>query len=175
MTTIVSVKTLGLGKLAVSKAEGYKAAALAFNKALHAEDVPVEYFKAPSKDDISATKEWARFKSAVVIPSLSAAQQRLIALPSTKGLTDKQKADRKNAQQQVGSRIKDLRNSYSRYLLSLEPKAPRMPSSLNTVLKDLVTKAIEKAQKAEGDDASAALKDVTAFVKELQAAVKLIK
>ena len=102
-----------------------------------------------------------------IIAGFNTTVQKLLDTP-TATLGDVQKADKRYWQQQVGSKMKDLRNALKKRLASDEagPVSSTMESRLDSVLSDWI-KRLEKAE--------AAGFDLPEMIKRLKYAKSLIK
>ncbi len=116
-------------------------------------------------------------KAKIVMPSFTAAEQRLLETP-TKGLSDEKKGKKATLQMDIGSRFSKI----ERHLKAAEEAAAaalagesegagaKKPTREDTWRKTL-SAIVDQAQKAEG----AKVNDVSAFIKALKDAIARIK
>ena len=159
---------------------------------LEASGVQPEWLKAPVKgagdaivtvDGLTFTHiEFHDYVKRAVTSGFSASVQRLLDLPA-KSVQPGMKADRKYWQQQIGSKVKDLRSSLSKRLNPApegngggngegeagDPARVESGKAPELQILELVTSAVKKAQ---GLDDPAF--DVTAFCKHANAAIEIL-
>lgn len=71
-------------------------------------------FISPGKADSTATKETWDFLKSAVVAGFTQDVRDLLAKPTTAGLSDKAKSDRRYWQQQIGARMSDLKAAMKR-------------------------------------------------------------
>jgi hypothetical protein len=140
--------------------------------ALFADGVTADMLLAPK--DGESTVLFDSVKISIVL-GFTATVQTLLK-KDTKGLSETQKSDKRHWQQQIGSKMKDLRKA----LLSREAKAKAemegsdgagaSKSSWESVKRTVLADMIKQAQ---GKEAST-IKDMAAFIKDLQSALARI-
>lgn len=151
---------------AANKADGVKLKTIDI---LEAEGVTPEMLKAPPKGECSAFYDSVKL---AVIAAFKVADRRLLETPTKEVPADK-KEDRRYLQQQIGSKVKDLRNALDR---RLNPKVEgetaekeNSKKSAELQIAEALTAAIKKAQGLESP-----LFDVTAFVKHANGALSVL-
>ena len=140
--------------------------------ALHADGVTSEMLKAPEKGE--STVLFDSVKVSIVLGFT--AQIQALLKKDTKGLSEQQKGDKRYWQQQIGSKLKDLRNA----LASREAKAKAQmegsdgagadKSTWESTKRKVLSEMIAQAQKKE----ASTIKDISAFIKDLQSALARI-
>ena len=134
--------------------------------ALHADGVTPEMLKAPKKD---ADRTFYDSVCAAVVAGFTATVQDLLT-KETKTLSDDKKGDKRYWQQQIGSKVKDLRNMLQRRLDAEEEGGANEKSTLEDRIKRDLTKYITQLQKVEAFKG-----DVAGVIKAMQSAVAFIK
>lgn len=118
----------------------------------------------------STPEEYAELKGAVVA-GFTATEQKLMA-QDAKSVPEAKKELRRYLQQQVGSKMKDLKNALKKRAEAEEAKSnPKPPVAPETKIAELINEAIKKVQAYEGNG----LKDIPEMVAHLQAARNSIK
>lgn len=119
--------------------------------------------QAPKKGESRDVYDSFRF---AIVQGFNSTVRKLLESP-TKSLTEAKKGEKKYWQQQIGSKMKDLRNALKKRQESSESSA-RAPKALNTKLRELLDEVVERIQKAEGDDIKHALGDtqLATFIKD---------
>jgi hypothetical protein len=136
--------------------------------ALFADGVTADMLRAPAKGEPSALYDSAK---AAVVLGFSASVQALLK-KDTKGLNENQKTDKRNWQQQIGSKLKDLRNALTRRESAGAESdgAGADKSSWEATKRKVLAEMISQAQKKE----STTVRDMPAFIKDLQNALARI-
>jgi hypothetical protein len=136
--------------------------------ALHADGVTAEMLKAPGKDEPRALYEAVQVS--IVLGFTTAVQ--VLLKKDTKTLSESQKTDKRYWQQQIGSKMKDLRNALSKRERQGEESdgAGSDKSSWEATKRKVLAEMIDQAQKKE----STTIKDISAFIKDLQNALARI-
>lgn len=135
---------------------------------LHAEGVTSAMCTAPAKGEDRTFFD--SLKAAVVL-GFTAQVQALLAKP-TKGLTDQQKSDKRYWQQQIGARVNDIARALAkREAQDSDGDGANNTSTWEDRTKKVLTAIVDAVQKKEGVN----IVDVSAFVKDLKAAVARIK
>jgi hypothetical protein len=139
---------------------------------LYADGVTAEMLKAPEKGE--STVLFDSVKVSIVL-GFTATIQALLK-KDTKGLKEAQKSEKRYWQQQIGSKLKDLRNA----LASREAKAKAQmegsdgagadKSTWESTKRKVLSEMIAQAQKKE----ASTIKDISAFIKDLQSALARI-
>jgi len=140
--------------------------------ALFADGVTADMLLAPEKGEPSAL--YNSVKSAVVA-GFTATVQALLK-KDTKGLSEAQKGDKRYWTQQIGSKLKDLRNALARREAKAKAEmegsdgAGADKSSWESTKRKVLAEMISQAQKKE----STTVRDMPAFIKDLQNALARI-
>ncbi|MFZ9515459.1 MAG: hypothetical protein ACO29P_09530 [Bacteroidia bacterium] len=145
---------------------------------LYADGVQAEMMFAPKKDEDRTF--YTTLEVAVVCGFSTNAQAMLKADVKTLAEVDeakakanrdlKCKANRRYWQQQIGSGIKDLRNSLAKRFATDEGGAEADKSTWEATKRKVLADIISQAQKKE----SSTIKDLSAFIKDLQSALARI-
>ena len=118
----------------------------------------------------STPEEYAELKGAVVA-GFTTTEQKLMA-QDAKSVAEGKKEQRRYLLQQVGSKMKDLKNALKKRAEAEEAKSnPKPPVAPETKIAELINEAIKKVQAYEGNG----LKDIPEMVAHLQAARNNIK
>jgi hypothetical protein len=135
---------------------------------LFADGVTADMLKAPAKGE--PTVLFDSVKVSIVL-GFTASVQALLK-KDTKGLNDAQKFEKRYWQQQIGSKLKDLRNALTRRETqgAESDGAGSDKSSWEATKRKVLSEMISQAQKKE----SSTIKDISAFVKDLQNALARI-
>jgi hypothetical protein len=135
---------------------------------LHADGVTADMLKAPEKGE--STVLFDSVKVSIVMGFTTAVQALL--KKDTKGLNDAQKENKRYWQQQIGSKLKDLRNALARREAqgTESDGAGADKSTWESTKRKVLSEMIAQAQKKE----STTIKDISAFVKDLQSALARI-
>lgn len=136
---------------------------------LQAEGYAWTDFISPKSEGSTATPEVYTELKEAVFAGFNKTDQALVNA-DIKGLSDDKKAARKKVQQQIGSKMKDLKNALKKRQ-EPEDTAPKAPVAPETKIAELINEAIKKVQQYEGDG----LKDIPEMVAHLQAARNNIK
>jgi hypothetical protein len=136
--------------------------------ALYADGVTADMLKAPEKGE--STVLFDSVKVSIVMGFTTAVQALL--KKDTKGLNDAQKENKRYWQQQIGSKLKDLRNALARREAQGTESggAGADKSTWESTKRKVLSEMIAQAQKKE----STTIKDISAFVKDLQSALARI-
>jgi hypothetical protein len=113
--------------------------------ALQADGVTVEMLTAPKKDQDRAFYDSV---CAAVVAGFTATVQDLLT-KETKTLSDEKKGEKRYWQQQIGSKVKDLRNMLQRRLDSEDEGGAGSTSTLESRIKRDLTKYIAQLEKVE--------------------------
>jgi DNA-binding protein Fis len=113
--------------------------------ALQADGVTVEMLVAPKKDQDRAFYDSV---CAAVVAGFTATVQDLLT-KETKTLSDEKKGEKRYWQQQIGSKVKDLRNMLQRRLDSEDEDGAGSTSTLESRIKRDLTKYIAQLEKVE--------------------------
>lgn len=135
---------------------------------LHADGVTAAMLVAPAKGE--STVLFDSVKVSIVL-GFTATVQALLK-KDTKGLSEAQKENKRYWQQQIGSKLKDLRNALTRREAQGAESggAGADKSSWESVKRKVIAEIITQAQ---GKEASK-IKDISAFIKDLQSALARI-
>jgi hypothetical protein len=135
---------------------------------LHADGVTAAMLKAPDKGESSVL--FKSVKVSIVLGFTAAVQTLLVK--DTKTLTDAKKEDKRYWQQQIGSKMKDLRAALARREKQNETSdgAGAAKSSWESVKRTVLADMIKQAQ---GKEASK-INDMAKFIKDLQSALARI-
>lgn len=136
--------------------------------ALHADGVTAAMLVAPAKGE--PTVLFDSVKVSIVL-GFTASVQALLK-KDTKGLSEAQKADKRYWQQQIGSKLKDLRNALTRREAqgAESDGAGADKSTWEATKRKVLSEMIAQAQKKE----ATTIKDISAFIKDLQSALARI-
>lgn len=137
--------------------------------ALHADGVTADMLKAPGKDEPRALYDTV----CVSIVTGFAANVQALLKKDTKSLSEQQKADKRYWQQQIGSKLKDLRNALARRERDAAGESDGAEADKSTweaTKRKVLSEIIAQAQKKE----STTIKDISAFIKDLQSALARI-
>lgn len=138
--------------------------------ALYSDGVKPESMKAPEKDQDRTF--YASLESAV-IAGFTVTVQNLLK-KDTKSLDDKKKGERRYWQQQIGSKIKDMRNALQRRIDKANAEesgeAQTNSASWESVKRKALTDIITQAKKRE----STTIKDLPKFIQDLESALARI-
>lgn len=138
---------------------------------LQAEGYAWTDFISPKSEGSTATPEVYDELKGAVFAGFTKTDQALVNA-DIKSLSDDRKAKRRAVQQQVGSKMKDLKNALKKRAEAEEAKSnPKPPVAPETKIAELINEAIKKVQGYEGDG----IKDITEMVAHLQAARNSIK
>ena len=160
-----SINAIGAWAGATVKADNSKVKAI---DSLHADGVTAAMLQAPAKGE--STVLFDSVKVAVVL-GFTATVQALLK-KDTKGLSEAQKESKRYWQQQIGSKLKDLRNALTRREAQgtesdgAEADKSSWESTKRKVLADMIT----QAQKKEASK----INNIAAFIKDLQSALARI-
>jgi hypothetical protein len=135
---------------------------------MHADGVTAAMLVAPAKGE--PTVLFDSVKVSIVL-GFTAPVQALLK-KDTKGLSEAQKENKRYWQQQVGSKLKDLRNALTRREAqgAGSDGAEADKSTWEATKRKVLADMISQAQKKE----STTIKDISAFVKDLQNALARI-
>lgn len=106
--------------------DGAESARLKLNQTMARAKVLPTHFKSPKSEGSTAPEGW--FESVkelafqAVMHKCSAADKKLLQADNAKGMTEKQKARRKQLQQNVGAKVGDWKTSYTKYLEGIGSK-----------------------------------------------------
>ena len=135
---------------------------------LHADGVTADMLRAPKNGE--STVLFDSVKVSIVL-GFTASVQALLK-KDTKGLSDSQKTEKRNWQQQIGSKMKDLRNALTRREAQGKDSdgagadKASWEATKRTVLADMI-------KQAQGKEAST-ITNMPAFIKDLQSALARI-
>jgi len=135
---------------------------------MHADGVTADMLVAPAKGE--STILFDSVKISIVL-GFTATVQALLK-KDTKGLSETQKNDKRYWQQQIGSKLKDLRNALTRREKAGAESdgAEADKSSWEATKRKVLADMISQAQKKE----ASAIKDMASFIKDLQSALARI-
>lgn len=134
---------------------------------LHADGVTADMLKAPAKGE--PTVLFDSVKVSIVLGF--AANVQALLKKDTKSLSEQQKETKRYWQQQIGSKLKDLRNALARREAASESGgAEADKSTWEATKRKVLSEIIAQAQKKE----STTIKDISAFIKDLQSALARI-
>jgi hypothetical protein len=135
---------------------------------LHADGVTAAMLVAPAKGE--STVLFDSVKVSIVL-GFSVATQALLK-KDTKGLSEAQKESKRYWQQQIGSKLKDLRNALTRREAQGQESdgAGADKSTWESTKRKVLSEMIAQAQKKE----ASAIKDMASFIKDLQSALARI-
>ena len=135
---------------------------------LHADGVTADMLRAPKNGESPALFDSVKVS---IVLGFTASVQALLK-KDTKGLSDSQKTDKRNWQQQIGSKMKDLRNALTRREAQGKDSdgagadKASWEATKRTVLADMI-------KQAQGKEAST-ITNMPAFIKDLQSALARI-
>jgi len=135
---------------------------------LHADGVTAEMLEAPAKGESTVLFDSVKVS---IVMGFTATIQTLLK-KDTKTLSEQQKSDKRYWQQQIGSKLKDLRNALKkREAQSAESDgAGADKSSWESTKRTVLAEMIKQAQKKD----ATSIKDMPAFIKDLQSALARI-
>ena len=135
---------------------------------LHADGVTAEMLKAPSKDEPRALYDSVQIS---IVMGFAANVQALLK-KDTKTLSEAQKGEKRYWQQQIGSKLKDLRNALTRREAQADGSdgAEADKSTWEATKRKVLSEMSAQAQKKE----ASAIKDMAGFIKDLQSALARI-
>jgi hypothetical protein len=135
---------------------------------LHADGVTAAMLVAPAKGE--STVLFDSVKVSIVL-GFTATVQALLK-KDTKGLSEAQKESKRYWQQQIGSKLKDLRNALTRREAqgAESDGAGADKSTWESTKRKVLSEMIAQAQKKE----STTIKDIGLFIKDLQSALARI-
>jgi len=136
--------------------------------ALHADGVTAAMLLAPEKGESTALFDSVKVS---IVLGFSATVQTLLK-KDTKGLSDAQKIEKRNWQQQIGSKMKDLRNALTRREAQGKESdgAGEDKSTWESTKRKVLAEIIAQAQKKE----STTINNIPLFIKDLQSALARI-
>ena len=139
---------------------------------MHADGVTAAMLLAPAKGESTALFDSVKVS---IVLGFTASVQTLLK-KDTKGLSDAQKIEKRNWQQQIGSKMKDLRNALTRREAKVKAEMEgsdgagsdkaSWESTKRTVLADMI-------KQAQGKEAST-INNIAMFIKDLQSALARI-
>jgi hypothetical protein len=167
MKTISNATVAAIGAWTSSATKADKAKTKAVD-ALWADGVVASMLEAPKKGE--ATTLYDSVKVGIVM-GFGAAIQSLLK-KETKTLSDKEKTDKRYWQQQIGSKLKDLRNALARREAEATGSdgAEENKSSWESTKRKVISEIITQAQKKEASTIS----NMAEFIKDLQNALARI-
>lgn len=135
---------------------------------LHADGVTAAMLEAPAKGESTVLFDSVKVS---IVAGFTASTQALLK-KDTKTLSEQQKSDKRYWQQQIGSKLKDLRNALTRREAQNADSngAGESKASWESVKRTAIAEIIKQAQ---AKDASK-IKDIAAFIKDLQSALARI-
>lgn len=173
--TLSATTVAAIGKYSSKKKEFANAGKLAVD-GLYADGIKPEMMFAPKKDEDQTL--YVSLEKAV-FAGFTATVQALLT-KDVKALNETQKTDRRYWQQQIGSGIKDLRNALARRYKPAKSKGAKSDgdksdstdgtASWESTKRKVLSEIITQAQKKK----SSAIKDLPAFIKDLQSALARI-
>ena len=136
--------------------------------ALHADGVTADMLVAPAKGESFTLYDTVKVS---IVLGFTTAIQALLK-KETKGLSETQKSDKRYWQQQIGSKMKDLRNALARReaVEAGSDGAEADKSSWEATKRKVLADMISQAQKKE----ASSIKDMASFIKDLQSALARI-
>lgn len=135
--------------------------------ALHADGVTADMLVAPAKGESFTLYDTVKVS---IVLGFTASVQALLK-KDTKTLSESQKTDKRYWQQQIGSKLKDLRNALARREAAGESGgAEADKSTWEATKRKVLSEIIAQAQKKE----ASTIKDMSAFIKDLQSALARI-
>ena len=135
---------------------------------MHADGVTAAMLLAPAKGESTALFDSVKVS---IVLGFTASVQALLK-KDTKGLSDAQKIEKRNWQQQIGSKMKDLRNALTRREAQGKDSdgagadKASWEATKRTVLADMI-------KQAQGKEAST-INNIAMFIKDLQSALARI-
>ena len=139
---------------------------------MHADGVTAAMLLAPAKGESTALFDSVKVS---IVLGFTASVQTLLK-KDTKGLSDAQKIEKRTWQQQIGSKMKDLRNALTRREAKVKAEMEgsdgagsdkaSWESTKRTVLADMI-------KQAQGKEAST-INNIAMFIKDLQSALARI-
>jgi len=161
----VTIKAIGAWSGKSREADNAKVKAV---DGLYADGVTADMLKAPEKGE--STVLFESVKTSIVLGFT--AQVQALLKKDTKGLNEAQKENKRYWQQQIGSKMKDLRNALTRREAqgSESNGAGSDKSTWEATKRAVLADIIKQAQKKE----SSTIKDISAFIKDLQSALARI-
>lgn len=136
---------------------------------LYADGVTATMLEAPAKGESTVLFDSVKVS---IVMGFTASTQALLKKDS-KTLSEQQKSDKRYWQQQIGSKLKDLRNALKRREAQASAGsdgAGESKASWESVKRTAIAEIIKQAQ---AKDASK-IKDIAAFIKDLQSALARI-
>jgi hypothetical protein len=135
---------------------------------LHADGVTAAMLVAPAKGESTVLFDSVKVS---IVMGFTATVQALLK-KDTKGLSEAQKESKRYWQQQIGSKLKDLRNALSRREAqgTESDGAGADKSTWEATKRKVLADMISQAQKKE----ASTIKDIGAFIKDLQSALARI-
>ena len=137
---------------------------------LHADGVTAAMLVAPAKGESTVLFDSVKVS---IVMGFTATVQALLK-KDTKGLSEAQKESKRYWQQQIGSKLKDLRNALSRReainAAGESDGAGADKSTWESTKRKVLSEMIAQAQKKE----ASTIKDISAFIKDLQSALARI-
>jgi len=135
---------------------------------LHADGVTPAMLLSPKKGESSVLFDGVKVS---IVLGFTATVQALLK-KDTKTLSDSQKTDKRHWQQQIGSKMKDLRNALTRreHQGAESDGAESDKSSWESTKRKVLADMISQAQKKEASK----IDNIVAFIKDLQSALARI-
>jgi len=135
---------------------------------LHADGVTAAMLVAPAKGESTVLFDSVKIS---IVMGFTATVQALLK-KDTKGLSEAQKESKRYWQQQIGSKLKDLRNALSRREAqgAESDGAGADKSTWESTKRKVLSEMIAQAQKKE----ASTIKDMASFIKDLQSALARI-
>ena len=135
---------------------------------LHADGVTADMLKAPTKGEPTILFDSVKLS---IVMGFTTAVQALLK-KDTKGLKEADKENKRYWQQQIGSKLKDLRNALTRREAqgAESDGAGADKSSWEATKRKVLADMISQAQKKE----ASSIKDMASFIKDLQSALARI-
>ena len=160
-----TINAIGAWSGATIKADKAKTKAV---DGLHADGVTADMLKAPEKGE--STVLFDSVKVSIVL-GFTAAIQALLK-KDTKTLGEPMKQEKRYWQQQIGSKMKDLRNALTRREAQAQESdgAGADKSTWESTKRKVLGEIITQAQKKD----ATSIKDMAAFIKDLQSALARI-
>ena len=160
-----TISAIGAWSGATVKADNSKTKAI---DSLHADGVTATMLVAPAKGESTVLFDSVKVS---IVMGFTATVQALLK-KDTKGLSEAQKENKRYWQQQIGSKLKDLRNALARREAqgTESDGAGADKSTWESTKRKVLSEMIAQAQKKE----STTIKDISAFVKDLQSALARI-
>ena len=161
-----TISAIGAWSGATIKADKSKVKAI---DSLHADGVTADMLKAPSKGESTVLFDSVKVS---IVSGFSTAIQALLN-KETKTLGEPMKQEKRYWQQQIGSKLKDLRNALARREAQAagdSDGAEADKSTWESTKRKVLSEIIAQAQKKE----STSIKDLSAFIKDLQSALARI-